>query len=361
MLTLAGWVSPVPAEPEPFRIYAHYDTGWGNALSIRGSSASLNWNAGRQMKWTDGNVWTWEVPSSSHSFEFKVLFNDTAWSIGGNYIVNARTSRSIHIYPFFGESRGSRVTISGFHSPQLGNRRDVTMYLPPSYRENGAKRYPVVYMHDGQNLFDSRTAFGGVEWQVDEALDRLTSLGVTREAIVVGINNTASRIDEYTPTVDPEYGGGDANTYLDFVQHTLKPYVDARYRTLTGAPDTLMAGSSLGGLLSCYAGWTRSTVYGAVGCMSSSFWWDSESFTHTVETSVGRRSERFYVDAGGNRDGAAQTGRFRDALLARGYINGDSLLSVDDPLGSHNESSWARRLPGALAYLLPFQAEIRTK
>ncbi|MFE5549113.1 alpha/beta hydrolase [Streptomyces sp. NPDC056534] len=359
ILALAGSTGSAAASPEPLRIYAHYDTGWGNGLSIRGSAAPLSWTSGRPMTWSSGNVWMWEAPSALRSFEFKVLLNDSSWSTGANYKVTLDAARAIHIYPFFGPPKGRTVTVSGFYSPQLGNQRDITVYLPPSYNENQAKRYPVLYMHDGQNLFDAGTAFGGLEWRVDETLDQLVRLGRAREAIVVGIGNTADRIDEYTPTSDPDYGGGNADSYLDFVQHTLQPYINAHYRTLTGAQDTLMMGSSLGGLLSCYAGWTRSTVYGAVGCMSSSFWWNSEWFTRTVEAYQGKQSERFYVDSGGNADGAVQTARFRDALISDGHISGVDLMSVHDPSGTHDESSWARRLPTSLEYLLPGSAELQ--
>ncbi|WP_406053798.1 alpha/beta hydrolase-fold protein [Streptomyces sp. NBC_01077] len=347
------------AEPNTVRVFVHYDTGWGNQLTIRGSSAPLSWTAGKSMTWTSGNVWTWEAPSTIGDFEFKLLINDKTWSTGSNFKTTTAVSRSIHIYPFFGIPRGSMVTITNFYSPQLDNRRNLTLYLPPSYGENPAKRYPVVYMNDGQNLFDPRSAFGGIEWQVDEAIDRSIGQGSTRETIVVGINNTSSRISEYTPSVDPRYGGGNADAYLDFIQQTLKPYIDAHYRTLIGAPDTLMVGSSLGGLLSCYAGWTRSAIYGGVGCMSSSFWWDAEAFTHGVETYQGKRPVRFYMDAGGNNDGLTETVHFRDALLADGHVSGVDLLHVYDPSGKHTESSWARRLPTALQYLLPFDAEMR--
>jgi predicted alpha/beta superfamily hydrolase len=360
LLALTGWAGPSVArtQDQPVTIHVHYDAGWGNQLTLRGSAAPLNWDTGRPMTWTSGNVWVWEAPSAPSSFEFKVLLNDSVWSTGGNYRVTASSPRSIDIYPFFGASHGSMAGISDFFSPQLGNTRDITLYLPPSYDENLAKRYPVLYMHDGQNLFDAGSAFGGVEWQVDESFDRLIGQGTVREAIVVGIANTEDRISEYTPTADPDYGGGNADAYLDFVQQTLKPYVDAHYRTLTGVPDTLMMGSSLGGLLSCYAGWTRSTVYGAVGCMSSSFWWDGEAFTHNVESTQGKRPVRFYLDAGGDDDGAAESARFRDALLDHGYVSGDDLLYVFDPAGAHNESSWARRLPTALQYLLPAEGEM---
>lgn len=347
------------AQAQPVKIYVHYDTGWGNALSIRGSAAPLSWAAGKPMTWTSGNVWVWEAPATLSSFEFKLLVNDSRWSVGANYKVSASTPRSIHVYPYFTAANGRLATISNFFSPQLNNRRNIILYLPPSYDQNPAKRYPVVYMHDGQNLFNAQTAFGGVEWQVDETLNRMIGQGGAREAIVVGIANTAGRMSEYTPSVDPGYGGGNANAYLDFIQQTLKPHIDANYRTLAGAQDTMMIGSSLGGLVSCYAGWTRSAVWGAVGCMSSSFWWDGEEFTQTVEAHLGKKPARFYLDAGASNDGAPQTARFRDALLADGHASGADLLHVYDPGGSHSEASWARRLPTPLAYLLPVSGELR--
>ncbi|HEY1016617.1 MAG TPA: alpha/beta hydrolase-fold protein [Herpetosiphonaceae bacterium] len=348
------------AQTQPVKIYVHYDTGWGNSLSIRGSAAPLSWGAGKPMTWTSGNVWVWEAPATLAAFEFKVLVNDSRWSVGANYSVTAGPPRAVHVYPFFNAVNGRLATVSNVFSPQLNNQRTVMLYLPPSYDQNPAKRYPVVYMHDGQNLFNAQTAFGGVEWQVDETMNRLVLQGGVREAIVVGVYNTAGRMSEYTPSVDPGYGGGNANAYLDFLQNTLKPYVDANYRTLAGAQDTLMIGSSLGGLVSCYAGWTRPAVWGAVGCMSSSFWWDGQEFTQTVETFAGKKPARFYLDAGANNDGAPQTTRFRDALLADGYASGADLLHVYDPNGSHSESSWARRLPTPLGYLLPFSGEIRS-
>ncbi|WP_091641922.1 alpha/beta hydrolase-fold protein [Micromonospora pallida] len=361
LFVLAAWSQPSAAAVQPVKIHVHYDTGWGNSLTIRGSAAPLSWTTGTAMTWTSGNVWVWEAPSTLQSFEFKLLINDTKWSTGSNYKVTTTSPRSIHVYPFFGAAQGRMASIANFFSPQLNNYRNIILYLPPSYSENAAKRYPVMYMHDGQNLFNAQTAFGGVEWQVDETLNRLIGQGTVRETIVVGIYNTANRMSEYTPSVDPQYGGGNANAYLDFIQQTLKPYINANYRTLTATQDTMMMGSSLGGLLSCYAGWTRNTVYGGVGCMSSSFWWDGEEFTRTVEAHQGKKGGRFYMDAGGNNDGATQTARFRDAMLADGYTSGSDLMHVYDPSGSHNESSWARRLPVPLEFLLPVRLEIRTQ
>ena len=150
-------------------------------------------------------------------------------------------------------------------------------------------------MHDGQNLFDPATAFGGVEWGVDEALDAAGEAGrcasgttcgndgecsagpclTTRATIVIGIDNTARRIWELTPTVDASIGdGGGADAYLTMVATELKPVVDAMLRTAPGPADTAIMGSSLGGLVSAYAGVTRPAVFGLVGAMSPSTWWD---------------------------------------------------------------------------------------
>lgn len=357
-LLLGLWGSPVTAQSQGSRIYVHYDTGWGNRIAIRGSKAPLSWTTGQNATWTTGNVWVWQAPVGMGAFDFKPLRNDSTWSTGANFRVPAEGSQ-VHIYPFFGPARGTLVTIPNFNSPQLQNRRTLILYLPPSYNENLAKRYPVLYMHDGQNLFNAQTAFGGVEWRVDETLNQLIGAGTVRETIVVGLYNTSGRMSEYTPSADPTYGGGNANAYLDFIEDTVKPYIDGNYRTLPSASTTMLMGSSLGGLVSCYGGWTRPATFGGVGCMSSSFWWDGEEFTETVEDFTGPKPPvRVYVDAGGNNDGAADTNQFRDALVADGYQQGADLSYWYEPTGSHNEASWAARLHRPLQYLLPFSQEV---
>ena len=140
----------------------------------------------------------------------------------------------VDIYPFFGAPFGKVSIIPGFESPQLKNSRSLRIYLPPSYQENAAKRYPVLYMHDGQNLFDAKTAAYGVEWGIDETINRLVATGVMDEVIVVGIDNTPDRIPEYTPCCDPKYGGGKLDAYEAFIVDTVKPYIDKTLRTLPG-------------------------------------------------------------------------------------------------------------------------------
>jgi predicted alpha/beta superfamily hydrolase len=343
-------------------IHVHYDIGFGNNISIRGNKAPLSWTTGLPATWTTGNVWLWQTATTMGAYEFKPLSNNSIWSTGGNFVVSA-SQAAVHIYPFFGPSQGTLTSINNFYSPQLNNSRTLMLYLPPSYNSNSLKRYPVLYMQDGQNLFNAATAFGGVEWQVDENMNSLIGQGKVAEAIVVGIYNNANRISEYTPSVDPGYGGGNANAYLDFVQNTVKPYIDSHFRTLTGPAHTYMLGSSLGGLLSCYAGWTRPTVFGRVGCMSSSFWWNSENFTTQVINYGGARpAVRFYLDFGGNEGGSINpTLRMRDALLAKGYVQGVDLKYYYDPVGTHSEASWRNRLATVLPFLIPWSDESRSQ
>ena len=336
-------------------VRVHYEPAPGRVMAIRGSQGPLSWFAGTPMAEKPGHVWSWRGPAGMGGFEFKPLVDDLFWSTGANYSVPAGVG-IVDVFPFFGNSAGTLQIVPQFFSPQLGNFRSLRIYLPPSYAENRFKRYPVLYMNDGQNLFDPATSYSGVEWRVDESFNHEIGNGRVREAIVVGVDNTPSRIYEYSPTPDPVWGGGGGDLYLDFLQDTVKPWVDGNYRTLPGAGDTFLMGSSLGGLISFYAGWTRPEVFGAVGCMSSSFWWDSESLTVAVETHSGPRPmARFYLDSGGLQDGALQTFRMRDALLALGYLPDRDLLHVYDPLGIHHESSWAARFPGAIRWLLPWE------
>jgi predicted alpha/beta superfamily hydrolase len=353
LLLLLGLCLPLHAAT----VRIHYDTGWGNSISIRGSAAPLSWSSGAAATWSSGNVWVWNGPSSMGAFEIKPLVNDRTWSTGGNYRVPSGDA-VVDIYPFFGPSVGRVEKVPGFWSPQLGNARALLIYLPPSYNENRAKHYPVVYMHDGQNLFDARTAFGGVEWQVDETMNRLVGEGRVREAIVVGVENTARRIDEYTPSRDPGYGGGEGDVYLDFLVQDIMPWVEARYRTLSGPRHRVVMGSSLGGLISCYAAWTRSGDFGAAGCLSSSFWWNEQLFTRQVEAATGKAPVRFYVDSGGQNDGAPATARMRDALEADGHEHGVDLWHWYEPSHGHNEAAWAARLHRPLEALLPFHGEL---
>jgi predicted alpha/beta superfamily hydrolase len=210
-------------------------------------------------------------------------------------------------------------------------------------------------MHDGQNLFDASTSAFGVEWRVDETINARVRAGLMDEVIVVGVDNTANRIWEYTPCCDDTYGGGGANVYERFLIDTVKPYVDQTYRTLPAKASTAIMGSSLGGLVSCYIARRNPAVFSKAGCMSSSFWWDDEAFTVQVEQSTAHPPVRVHIDAGTVNDGLPQTQRMDAALRADGYVQGVDLNFYVAQGASHNEASWAARVAIPLSFLFGWQ------
>ncbi len=363
-LSMRSWVTAavfagvmlLAAAASAATIRVHYDTGFGNRIAIRGSKSPLSWTVGRNATWTTGNVWVASWPDSAGDVEVKPLINDSVWSRGANYKVRAGTT--VDVYPYFGTQSGTKVTVPNFWSPQLGNSRSLVVYLPPSYHENPLKRYPVLYMHDGQNLFEASTSAFGVEWRVDETINAAVPAGQMDEVIVVGVNNNANRIWEYTPCCDPSYGGGGADTYERFLIDTVKPYVDQTYRTLPSKPNTAIMGSSLGGLVSCYIARRNPSVFSKTGCMSSSFWWNNEAFTVQVEQATTKVPLRVYIDAGTVSDGLPQTQRMDAALRADGYVPGADLKFVTAQGASHNEASWAARVGTPLSYLFPWQSTV---
>jgi predicted alpha/beta superfamily hydrolase len=242
---------------------------------------------------------------------------------------------------------GTLQLVEKFKSPQLGNERTLRIYLPPSYGSDTARRYPVLYMHDGQNLFDARTASYGTEWNIDEVADRLVRQGDMEEVIVVGIDNTKDRIGEYTPCCDAKHGGGKLNAYADFVAKTVKPWVDKQYRTKPDRRHTAVMGSSLGGLASIGIARRYPHIFSMAGGFSSSFWWNNQD---ALKHPPKRMPVRFYIDAGTVYDGMEDSEAFRQALLRQGYREGRDLLFLADKGGRHHEQSWAGRVQVALTW-----------
>lgn len=236
--------------------------------------------------------------------------------------------------------------------PDFLHGRRVWVYLPPHYRESTA-RYPVLYMLDGQNVFDKVTSFAG-EWKVDESLEELIPAGEVQPIIVVAVDNAgSSRIDEYTPWA-ADGQGGDGAAHLDAIADELVPYVDATYRTLTGPTHTGLGGSSLGGLMALYATYVRRDVFGVNLSMSPSIWWDND-FVVTFASSSGRPAARVWMDMGtAEYDSAiSDLERMRDAMLDQGFVLGADLETFEDEGAAHNEAAWSRRFPMAAKFLFP--------
>jgi predicted alpha/beta superfamily hydrolase len=256
---------------------------------------------------------------------------------------------------------GNLKVLKEFESPQLGNRRDILVYLPPTY-ETGNKRYPVLYLHDGQNLFDETTSFAG-EWQVDETMETLGQEGI--EALVVGIPNAGlARLDEYSPFRDKRSGGlGDH--YLDFIANNVKPLVDARFRTLTGREHTGIMGSSMGGLISLYAFFHHPETFGLAGALSPAFWF-AKGAIYDIIKKAPYYPGRIYLDAGTREHGEghwlitrsrsrqyyAGVRRMQRLLAKKGYRPRRDLLYMEEKWARHEEVAWARRLPKAIRFLL---------
>jgi predicted alpha/beta superfamily hydrolase len=251
---------------------------------------------------------------------------------------------------------GDVRTHEAFHSRFLENDRTVMVYLPPNYDPESAERYPVLYLHDGQNVFDRATSFGE-EWHVDECAEALIAAGEIEPLIVVGIYNTGEhRVDEYTPTPNVELGrGGHAADYGRMLVEELKPFIDSTYKTLPSAANTALGGSSLGGLLTMFLGLRYSTAFGRLAVMSPSVWWDDRVLLSDVEALPDKLPLRIWLDAG-TAEGSetlANARDLRDALVAKGWTIGDDLAYLEEQGGEHNEQSWGMRVERVLKFLFP--------
>lgn len=246
-----------------------------------------------------------------------------------------------------------------FHSAILPDDRAVLVYLPARYEAEEDQRFPVFYLHDGQNLFDDRTSYvPGCTWRAHSTADELTAAGVIRPTILVGIANTGiRRMAEYTPTRDFRMGGGEGASYGRLLVEELKPLIDRRYRTLPDHHSTGLGGSSLGGLISFYLGFKYPHVFGRLAVMSPSLWWDHRSILNAASRMLPRPDLKIWLDMG-TAEGAHH---LRDAdqlyktLLQRRWRPGVDLSYRRVEGALHSEEAWARRFGDVLRFLFPAQ------
>jgi predicted alpha/beta superfamily hydrolase len=237
------------------------------------------------------------------------------------------------------------------------DNRTLIVYLPPTYEVQTERRFPVLYMQDGQNLFDPQTSFiKGNYWRMGETADALIEAGEVEPLIIAGIYNAGDRrIDEYTPGKDKRLGGGHADTYGRMLVDKLKPYIDARYRTLSGAAHCGLGGSSLGGLVSLYLGLRYPGVFSRLAVISPSVWWRQRAIIKEVAGLPQKPALRIWLDIGGKetQPAVSDTRALRDGLIRKGWQLGADLAYFEAENGEHTESAWAQRAGPMLRFLFP--------
>ncbi len=243
-----------------------------------------------------------------------------------------------------------QILDTAFYIPQLNRYRRIWIYLPKTYNYTKGKYYPVLYMHDGQNLFNEQTAPFG-EWGIDECLDTLQTQ-LNKECIVVGIDNGGEhRVTEYNPYDNEKYGRGEGNQYVDFIAQTLKPFIDKHFRTLKDAPNTFIAGSSMGGLISLYAVVKYPDVFGVAGIFSPSFSLVPQ-FYGDVQKVTWKGLHRFFFYAGSKEsESMVSDMKEMEGVLYKSNKNIQT-REVIFPLGQHNESYWRKTFPDFYKWLM---------
>ncbi len=330
-----------------------------------------NWNPGEQgyqLSKNEDGFYSLTINPSKGNHKFK--FTRGSWAtVEGDQSGNYRPDRIFNyngkkqnvycnILAWEGNSGNKKSTASpnvlildpSFDMPQLNSQRRIWVYLPPDYYQS-QKSYPVIYLHDGQNLFDQSTSYSG-EWKIDESLDDLsknTGLGF----IAVGIDNGGSdRLSEYSPTPNSKYGGGRGDQYVQFLLKNLKPFIDKTFRTLSDRENTLIMGSSMGGLISMYAVIEYPEIFGKAGVFSPSFWYtEGHSYWHVLNK--GRKDRvKIYMMAGGKegRNMANDMLAMKRTLQVSGFPDREVFHKVHAD-GEHKEWFWSREFLPALYWL----------
>ncbi len=370
-----------------FVVHAPATTPAGDVLYVSGDQPGLGTWSGSGLALARGadGLWTGTLAlTAGTTFEYKLTRGDwnrvekdaaggeianRRWTVTGADTVRVDVAAWRDAFEKPGAARPHTLTgdvrqHAAFPS-QFVPARDVLVWLPPGYEREQHRRYPVVYFHDGQSVFDGATSFiPGQEWGADEAADALVRRGALAPCIIVAVANSPARMDEYTLTADPGHGGGGLERYGRFLLEELKPFVDRTYRTLPDAAHTGIVGSSLGGLASLDLALAHPDRFGLVGCVSPSAWWDHESLLARVQSGRGHPF-RLWLDMGtaeeravppGPSPGIAGARRLRDALVARGW-RADGDLHYEEVEGAqHNEASWRARVDRILVFLLPAPA-----
>ena len=337
-----------------------------DTVFISGNDKQLGyWNPGLiKLEKKPGNKWEKEFKfTQGKILEYK--FTLGTWgreslnrdgSIPRNHVLTVISDSTI-VFKISGWAAGEHIfkgqitgNVQYFHNMEGEGikPRDIIVWLPPGYDNNRTKRYPVLYMHDGQNIFDPETSFSGVDWQVDETADSLILQGKMKEIIIVGIYNTIDRSAEYSDS-DTGYA------YMNFILDRLKPFIDLKFRTLRDRNNTATMGSSLGALISFMLIWEHPEVFSMAGCLSPAIKIDSIDYLPHILSYRGKKKQiKVYFDVGGvGSEKQLQPGLNETIkiLKEKGYIPGKDFEIYIDENGKHNEVSWAKRVWRPLMFM----------
>jgi len=348
------------ASEQPTVLRAIYPRARGR-LSLRGGSAGLDWWSDRAPDEVDGDVsiFRLQVPHFD-PVQVKLVREDGAWMVGRNAVIGR--GDAVVLRPAFDRSAGE---LSGLRTIELpwGGALHIRVRLPPSYHEQDQQRYPVLYTQDGQSVWsDGTDPFG--TWGLDRALDDLWDIGAVDEMIVVSIDTGEGRLERLGPVPDPVHGGGRGTEHLRGMVEVLKPLIDTEYRTRPERGSTVLLGSSMGGLFSLWAAWTRPDVFGGAICLSSSFWWGERFMLNLVSGGICPAPRpNLYLDSGAaaskgehdasTRDGVHDTRAMYRALREHCYELGDDLFLLSWTGHHHDTRSWAARVSTPLQLFFP--------
>lgn len=363
-----------------FRVNVPGDTPTNAPIFISGNHTVLGgWHPGKiELKQATGTLYTTRIrlpKPEALAFKFTrgtwltVECSDQGRDIPNReLIVSSETNLTVTITSWIdmhAESKTSTITGTvnyhhDFPSRHLNNTRTLIVYLPPGYATNSAQRYPVLYMHDGQNIFDAATSFAG-EWEADETAERLISADRIDPIIIAGVYNNQDRMNEYTVYKDPRRdSNGKGKQYGAFIVEDVKPFIDRQYRTLPDRDHTAVAGSSLGGLISLYLCWQYPDVFSKGAVVSPALMWAGGQLVKEIEKKpeplkrikwwIDMGTEENF-DSGGGKGPIGHTRNLVQIFDRNRLLPGRDYYYFEDYGAKHNEAAWAGRFDRILLYL----------
>jgi predicted alpha/beta superfamily hydrolase len=384
LLALAALLGAAPAQAVTFIVTAPPATPADATLYLSGDRAELGAWSGKGPALTrraDGLWWGDVALPAGASAEFKLTRG--SWDsvekdaqggeIGNRHVSIAATTDTVRATVAAWRTGAGGPAVARVHTrtgdirthaafkSQYVSARDILVWLPPGYEQQKSRRYPVIYLLDGQNVFDGATSFiPGAEWRADEVADSLIRNGRLTPCILVAVANSPQRMEEYTAVADAKNGGGKSSAHQRFLIEELKPFIDATYRTRVDADHTGIIGSSLGGLAALDMALDHADKFGLIGSVSTSVWWGDGAEIARVKAGKGHDA-RVWFDIGtaeytpddrGHSPRMEQSRVLRDALLARGWRQDVDFHYVEVEGAAHNERAWAARIGDILQFLL---------